>query len=306
MDGTSKKTGWNTEKFNLGLMEGLGFLFIIAFVFVPFIGVVIAFLNYRPGWALSDCKFVGLKNFIDMFSGVNEFPMALRNTLALGILGILVSWVPVLFAVMLNEVRNKPFQRVIQTTSAFPNFLSWIIVYSLAVGFFAQEDGLVNRILFNLGLIERPTSVLTNAGFAWVFQTLLGLWKGTGWGAIVYIAAIAGLDPNLYEAARIDGAGRFRCIWHITLPGIVPTYLVLLMLRVASILSTGFEQYYVFHNPMIHMYIEVIDTYVYRTGITLGDFPMATAVGLMKSLVSIALLFSFNLISDKLFKRKII
>lgn len=296
----------NGERIQLGLMEGFGFLFIVAFVFIPFIGIIIAFLDYRPGWSLSDCTFVGFANFIDMFSGGNQFLLALRNTLVLGLLGIAVSWVPMMFAILLNEVKNRPFQRVIQTTSAFPNFLSWIIIYSLAIGFFAQDDGIFNLFLIRSGLVEKPTSLLTQAKITWFFQTALGIWKGTGWGAIVYIAAISGLDPCLFEAARIDGADRFQCIWHITLPGIIPTYLVLLLLRIASILSTGFEQFYVFHNPMVHEYIEVIDTYVYRSGMTQGDFPMATAVGLTKSFVSIVLLFLFNFISGKLFKRNIV
>ena len=296
----------NNEKISMMVMSIPFFILIIMFSYVPLWGWVMAFFKYYPGLSISETEFVGLKYFVELFSSISDFPLVIRNTLMFSVLGIAVSFAPAILAIMLNEVKSNPFKRTIQTVVSFPNFISWIIIYSVVMSFFSYDDGLLNDILLKLHLISKPTNILVNAQATWVFQTVLSLWKGIGWSSIIYIAAISGINVELYEAAKIDGASRLQCIRHVTIPGLMPTYIVLLLLSIGNILSTGFEQYYVFHNPIVHDYIEVLDTYVYRVGLTQGNFSSATAVGIMKTFISIMMLISFNRLSRKLLGRTII
>ena len=270
-------------------------LLILVFIFsyVPLFGWIYAFFDYRAGYKLFDQVFVGLRNFRRILDPYSGFLNALQNTLVLNGLGLLVSPLPIVFAILLAELRQKRISRVVQTISSIPNFISWVLVYSLAFSFFASE-GLVNLLFLNLRLINRPTNVLGDPNIAYFFQTIMLLWKTMGWSAIIYIAAMSGIDQELYSAAEVDGAGRFQKVWHVTIPGILPTYIVLLLLAVSNILSNSFEQFFVFRNPLVTSKLTTLDIFIYLRGIAAGDFAFATAVGIMRSIVSITLLFSVN------------
>jgi len=275
-------------------------IFIIMFSYVPLMGWVLAFFNYKPGMPFNSMPFVGLRYFNWIFT--NEFPEIKRvmvNTLALSGLGLLFSPMPMLLSLLLNEVFSTKYKRVVQTVTTLPNFVSWVIIFSLAFGMFSTE-GIVNSMLMNLGLIEKRLMVLDNVNIVWGFQTAMGIWKGLGWGAIIYIAAITGIDTELYEAATVDGAGRLARAIYITIPGLLPTYFVLLLLSIGGLLSAaGLDQYLVFHNGLVAPKIETLDYYVYRVGILANSYSFTIAVGILKSLISITLLFSANLLSKR-------
>ncbi len=268
-----------------------------AFSYVPLFGWIYAFFDYKPGIPLSQTPFIGLENFRLMFDDPRMGPV-LINTLALSLLSIATAPIPVLFAVMVSEVRSGWFKRLVQTTSTLPHYISWVIVYSLAFSMFSTE-GAINAILYKLGISDMPVNVLGNYDRVWTVQTLLLLWKSVGWSAIIYLAAIVSIDSEQYDAAKVDGAGRLRIIWHITIPNIMPTFIVLLLLSISNLLSAGFEQYLVFTNAIVADRIEVLDLYVYRLGLITGDYSYSTAVGIFKSVISIVLLFSVNFLSKK-------
>lgn len=290
--GHRKKDGYKL------LLAALPFLIIaFAFSYVPLFGWIYAFFDYHPGIPLSRSAFVGLANFRDMFGDSRMGPV-LVNTLALSALSILTAPIPMLFAILVSEVRSGWFKRLVQTVSTLPHYISWIIVYALAFSMFSTE-GAVNTMLIKTGIGGSPVDVLGNYDRVWTVQTLLLLWKSVGWSAIIYLAAIVSIDSEQYDAAKVDGAGRRRTIWHITLPSIMPTFIVLLLLSISNLLSAGFEQYLVFSNVMVADRIEVLDLYVYRLGLVTGDYSYSTAVGMFKSVISIGLLFAVNLLSKK-------
>ncbi len=291
---------FRSVKLPLMLMTVPFFLLVLVFAYVPIFGWVMAFQDYFPGKGMLSQSFVGFKHFERMFAD-DEFYRALRNTLVLSFLGLLVSPAPMALALLLNEVRRKWFRKTIQIITSFPNFISWIIVFSVFFAFFSVEDGVINKLFLELGIWKTPSNILADPSAAWVFQTLVGMWKGLGWGAIIYLAALAGIDQELYEAARVDGANRFREAWHISLPGMLPTFVVLFILGIGGMLSGGgFEQMFTFSNPMVVEKLDNLDTYVYRTGLQGIAFSYATAVGLAKSLVSILLLLGANAISKRI------
>jgi putative aldouronate transport system permease protein len=217
---------------------------------------------------------------------------------AISFLGIATSVLPLAFAIFLNEVRARWFRNSVQTLTALPNFISWVLVYMIAFSLFSSS-GLVNDVLMDAGLITAPAKFLDTDQHVWITMTLWSVWKGLGWGAIIYLAAIAGIDQSLYESARIDGAGRFQTMWYITVPQLMPTYLVLLLLSIANILNNGMEQYYVFQNAFNKETIQVLDLYVYNIGMTGNSLSLATAIGMLKSLISVALLLTVNAISKR-------
>ncbi|MCL2060324.1 MAG: ABC transporter permease subunit [Oscillospiraceae bacterium] len=287
------------ERLRLLLLAIPFVVFIFMFSYVPLFGWIYSFFNYKPGIPLSRTPFVGLENYALIFTFYKkQIWGVLRNTLIFSSLGLLCSPLPMLFAIFLNEIKSLRFKKLVQTTTTLPHFISWIIVFSLAFSIFS-DSGVVNNILISLGLIENPTMLLGNSDVVYIFQMMLGWWKSTGWGAIIYIAAISGIDMELYDAAAVDGAGRFARMRHITVPGLLPTYLVLLLLSIGSIISVGFDQYFVFYNALVADKIEVIDTFVFRVGISKNDYSFATAVGIMKTFISLMLLFSANNIAKK-------
>ncbi len=271
---------------------------VILFNYVPLFGWIYSLFDYRPGISLWKCDFVGLEYFKLFLTDKYDMYRVMKNTIVFALIGYLVSPLPMLFAILLNEVKCAPYKKVVQTISTMPNFVSWVIVYSLMFTIFST-DGLFNEILMNMGLIERPTNVLADASAVYWFQTLLGQWKNLGWSSIVYLAAISGIDQEMYEAASIDGANRLQSTWHITIPSLMPTYIVLLLLSIGNFVSVGFDQYFVFKNNVTSVNIEVLDVYVYRIGLMNADYSYGVAIGIMKSVVSITLLFIANFISKK-------
>lgn len=220
----------------------------------------------------------------------------LKNTLIMSGLGIATSWVPMAFAIFLTEIRCGWFRRIVQTFTTIPNFISWVLVYAIAFAIFSTE-GFVNNFLTDITGTAHTTNYLLGESGTWFKMLAWGMWKGTGWSAIIYISGISGIDQQLYEAATVDGAGRFQKMWHITVPGLIPTFCVLLLMSVANILSNGMDQYLVFENAKNAVDIEVLDLYVYKIGIGKGLVPLSTVVGMVKTLVSVTLLFLANGVS---------
>ena len=289
------------EKYRLFIMFLPVLLLSFVFAYLPIYGWRYAFYDAKAGQELGvDAAFVGWQNFTNLINDPGtsqQILQVLRNTLIMSGLGIATSWLPIAFAVLLAEIRSTKFQRTVQTLTTIPNFISWVLVYAIAICIFST-DGFINSFLTNvLHQSGANTNYLQIADHTWLKMLLWGTWKGIGWSAIVYIAGIAGIDQQLYEAARVDGANRFHCIWHITIPGLLPTYMVMLLMSIAGILSNGMEQYLVFENAMNKDVIEVLDLYVYHIGIGQNQIPLSTVVGISKSLVGVTLLFGANGIS---------
>lgn len=271
------------------------------FSYFPLHGWIYAFYDYRAPLKLSQCEFVGGKWFMTLFSNktqVSQLMVVMKNTFALSFLGIATSFLPVLFAIFLNEIKCKWCKNLVQTITTIPNFISWTLVYAIAFALFSTT-GMVNSLLQRLGIIETAIKFLDTNSHVWLSMILWSMWKGMGWNAIMYLAAIAGIDQELYEAARVDGAGRFQLMRSITIPSLLPTYFVMLMLSIANFLSNGMDQYYVFQNAFNKTSIQVLDLYVYNIGVTGKSLSLATAIGILKSLVSLTLLFTVNTISKK-------
>jgi putative aldouronate transport system permease protein len=299
-------------KYKLFLLLLPFLILITAFSYLPLAGWRFAFFNYRPGIPLKWADFAGLKWFASIISSQarrSEVIRVMKNTLAMSGLGILTSWFPVVFAVMLTEFKNVRYQKIVQTLTTVPNFISWVMVYSFAFMLFSVDAGLVNRFLIDYGYIDKGVNFLLSGDHIWLKMTAWNIWKGLGWGAIIYFAAIAGIDQELYEAATIDGAGRWGQIWHITIPGILPTYFVLLMLSIANLINNGMDQYFVFRNAFNQETVEVLDLYVYYVGFGKGStsgIPFATVISMLKSIISVTLLFSVNGLSRLLRKESIV
>lgn len=271
------------------------------FSYFPLHGWIYAFFDYKPPLKLSQCDFVGLKWFETLFTNktqIMQMLQVMKNTFAMSLLGILTSILPIGFAIFLNEIKCKWFKNLVQTLTTLPNFISWVLVYSVAFSLFS-DSGMMNTLLQNIGIITEPIKFLDSDKHVWLWMTLWNIWKGLGWGAIMYLAAIAGIDAELYEAARVDGANRFQLMRNITLPALMPTFFVLLMMAVANFLNNGMDQYYVFQNSFNKEHIQVLDLYVYNIGMTGSSLSLATAISMMKSIVSVTLLFIVNFVSKK-------
>lgn len=294
-----RRRGTSSAKRTLLLMALPCAVALIVFSYLPLLGWAIAFFDYKPGLRLFETDFVGLKYFVMAFDDP-EMLLVLRNTLVMSFLGLLASPLSVIFAVFLAEMRSKKLQKAIQTTTTLPHFVSWVLVYAVCYVMLSVSDGLVNKVLLGLHLISSPLNPLADPDIVWYLQTAIGIWKGLGFGAIIYIAAIVGIDQEQYDAAAVDGAGRFRRMWHITVPGLVPTFVTLLLLSIGGMLNNGFEQYYLFQNGLVQEKIQVLDLYVYRVGIYMNNYPMSTAIGMAKSIVSVALLMTANFLSKKM------
>lgn len=269
----------------------------LVFSYIPLFGWSVAFFDYKAGFSLLQCEFVGLKHFVSLFANDvirRDIIRVLTNTLGMSLIGLATSFLPMMFAVFLSEIRSNLYRRVIQTVTTIPNFISWVLVYSMAYAMFSVSDGFVNHLLMSVGLIDMPINFLASSEHVWVTMWGYGTWKTLGWSAIMYVAAITSIDGELFEAADIDGASRMQRIWYITIPSLLPTFFVLLMLSIANILSNGMDQYFVFQNAMNRSSIEVLDLYVYNKGIAGSSISFSTAAGMLKSLVSLALLFLAN------------
>lgn len=283
------------------------FLYILPFI------ILVAIFSYYPlyGWAYAFYDYVPpnqptvaepiFKWFQKLFSNevqIKNTVRVLRNTFAISGINLLFSWFPMIFAVFLNEIKCRPFKKFVQTVTTLPNFISWVLVFSIAFNVFSTT-GVVNEVLKGLGLIEQPINFLQSGENMWFKMWLWNTWKNAGWAAIMYIAAITGIDEEMKEAARVDGASRMQIIRHITIPSILPTYFVLVMLNIANFLSSGMEQFYVFQNSFNTHAIEVLDLYVYNTAMQ-GGYSLATAISILKTIVSVVLLVVTNKISKKI------
>ncbi len=309
--GMKAKSAINTRRsgFQLFLLTLPFLVLVFLFSYVPLYGWVYALFDYRAGMKLGDSEFVGFKYFAELVN--NEFVRedvlrVLRNTFAMSFLGILTAPLPAIFAMMLSEIRSSRFKKTVQTLTTLPNFISWILMYSVVWAIFSVGDGFMNRFLLAAGFIETEINFLASPDYIWLKMVGYGLWKGLGWGAIIYLAAIASIDQELYEAATVDGAGRFQKMWHITVPGLQATFFVLLLLSIANFINNGVDQYYVFQNPLNKSHIEVLDLYVYNQGILGNNISYSTVVGILKTIVSVTLLFFANGLSKLIRKESII
>lgn len=289
------------ESYKLFLLALPVIMYIFVFKYMPLWGWSYAFFSYRPGLSLAQCDFVGLQNFENLFGNAvmrqNLFRV-LRNTFGIQILNYVLMPVPMLFAIFLSEIKSKRFQKVIQTVTTLPHFISWVIMFSLASSIFGSS-GLINSMIHDMGF-EATINILTTDDHVWITQTLLNLWKSMGWNAIVYFAAITGLDQQVYEAAEIDGANRWQKISKITIPLLMPTFFVLLVINIGNFLNSGIDQFLAFSNALNMSQIEVLDLYVYNLGIGSGQISFSVAVGIMKSVVAVILFASANFASKKI------
>jgi putative aldouronate transport system permease protein len=264
----------------------------IIFRYIPMYGVNIAFKEYNLFAGVAKSPWVGFANFREIFM-MKNFYMALRNTLLLNITGLLFGFpAPIILAILLNELRVVKFKKIAQTLFYLPHFLSWVIIGGMVLQIFSPTTGTINAMIMRLG--GASISFLTEK-WHWLFTyTGIGIWQGAGWGTIIYLAAITGINEELYEAAEVDGAGRLRKIWHITLPGIRPTIVILLILNVGTMVSIGFEQPYILGNVLVRDFSEVLSTFVYRIGLQSMRFSIATAAGVFQSVTGLILLLIAN------------
>ncbi|MDE5802778.1 MAG: ABC transporter permease subunit [Lachnospiraceae bacterium] len=287
------------SKFKLFLMFLPFAALCFVFSYLPLYGWRYAFYDYTSGGTLSKDNFVGFQYFTMLFQNAatrSDIVRVLRNTLAMSGLGIATSWLPMAFAIFLAEVKSPGMRRFVQTFATIPNFISWVLVYAIALAIFSS-DGFISSMMVNTGVWTEGKNMMMSSSNHWLKMLAWGTWKGLGWSAIIYIAGISGIDQQLYEAATVDGAGRFQKMWHITLPGLIPTYMVMLLMAVAGILSNGMDQYMVFDNANNTNFNMVLDLYVYKLGIMNGAIPLSTMIGMVKSVVSVVLLFGANTIS---------
>lgn len=265
----------------------------VIFYYLPLGGWVIAFQNYKPALGMFKSEFVGLQKFQQLFSD-SSFLEVIRNTLAMGVINLVLTFVAaIVFAILLNEIRMKFAKKAVQTISYLPHFLSWIVVTGILRDILSGT-GIVNELLMKAGATDQAINFFANPDYFWWIVGFSNVWKETGWNAIIYLAAITAIDPSLYEAAAIDGAGRWAKIRHIILPGIRPTVMILLLMNVGNVLNAGFEVQYLLGNGLVQSVSQTIDIYVLKWGISQGDYAIGTAAGIFKSFVSIVLIVLAN------------
>lgn len=282
-------------------------IIVLLFSYYPLYGWIYAFHDYMPPNDITEETWVGAKWLLTIFNNptrVEGVLRVLRNTFVMSGISLLFSWFPMVFAVFLNEIRNKPFRKFVQTVTTLPNFISWVLVYAVAFSLFGT-NGAVNSVLKELGFVTESIPFLQQVDGPlmgpwdgiWFRMWLWLTWKNAGWAAIMYLAAISGIDDQMIEAAKVDGASRMKIIWHITIPSLLPTYFVIVMLNLANFLSNGMDQYFVFQNAFTQDYVEVLDLYVYNIAMNTdarGLYPLATAISILKSGVSVILLVVTN------------
>lgn len=280
------------------LLLAPGAIYFMIFKYAPMWGLILAFQNYNPFGGIWKSEFVGLAHFVELVES-DYFLIMLRNTFFINLFGLIFYFpLPVVLALLLNEVRVEVFKRISQSVIYLPHFLSWVVVASVTYFVLSYEVGLVNKLYQALGLERIP--FLSKTNYFWGILTAQTIWKEAGWGTIIFLAAVAGVDPQRYEAAVIDGATRFRQIWHVTLPAIRPTILILLILRLGSMADVGFEQVVLMMNPQVISVAEVFDTYSFNQGILLGQYSLGVTVGIFKGLIGLAFVLISNYIVKKL------
>ena len=270
----------------------------VIFCYLPLAGWVMAFQNYKPKDGLFHSAFIGLAKFKQLFSDTT-FLRVIRNTLGMGVINLVVTFImAIVFAILLNEVKSNGGKKVVQTISYLPHFLSWIIVTGILHDALSST-GIINELLLKFHILDQPLNFFAHPKFFWPIVAFANVWKETGWNAIIYLSAITAIDPSLYEAANIDGAGRWARIRYVTLPGIKPTIMILLLMNVGNVLNAGFEIQYLLGNGLVKSVSETIDIYVLKWGISQNDFAIGTAAGIFKSFVSIVLIIIANQIEKK-------
>ncbi len=280
------------------IWSGLIVIYGVIFYYLPLIGWLMAFQNFKPAKGIFGSEFIGMAKFQRLFSDAT-FIRVIRNTLAMGVINLVVTFImAILFAILLNELKSKGGKKVVQTISYLPHFLSWIIVTGILHDALSGT-GIINEVLTSLNLIKQPINFFAHEQYFWPIVAFANVWKETGWNAIIYLAAITSIDPSLYEAASIDGAGRWAKIKHVTLPGIKPTIMILLLMNVGNVLNAGFEIQYLLGNGLVQNVSQTIDIYVLKWGISQGDYAIGTAAGIFKSLVSIVLIVICNQIAKR-------
>lgn len=290
------KTIFAREKY-LYILALPGLLFFLIFKYFPIWGLALAFKNYSPYLGFWKSEWVGFKYFVEFFTNP-DFLLLFRNTMAISLLNIMFFFpIPIVLALLINEVRNMKFKKTIQTIIYLPHFLSWVIIAGICFIILGQSDGVINKIIVELG--GQPIGFLTEPNYFWGLLTAQSIWKEAGWGTIIFLAALSGINQDLYEAAQIDGANRWQQTLNITLPGIKSTIVVLLILRLGQVMEVGFEQVYLMMSSPVSHVGDVFDTYVYRTGIQNGRFSYATVVGIFKSVVGLVLVVSANRLAKK-------
>ena len=304
----NKKTKWQTlSKQKLLMAMSIPFvLYIILFRYVPLWGWTMAFQNYKPNKDFFHQTWVGFKWFAELFKN-REFILSLRNTICMSLISTALGYITaIVIAVFLNEVRNITVKRFVQTVSYLPHFLSWIIVTGLVANALSVEDGTINNILMALHLVKEPIKFLSIPKYFWHIIGWTYVWKEVGWNTIVYLGAMTAIDPTLYEAAEIDGCGRLRKIFHITLPGIKPTIIIMMIMSAGHILDANFEMPYLLQNGMIQDVASTIDIFVFKYGFKLFNFSLATAAGIFKNVVNIILLVVANSIAKRAGEERLI
>lgn len=290
----------------LTLMVLPALIFVAVFSYSPLTGWGMAFFRYRPGRGIFEGDFLGLEMFQDFFYDMSGSWYVLKNTLGINLFVIIINIsLAILVSILINEMRMKRMKKVVQTVTFFPYFISWVITYTVFQMFFSTSNGMVNQILEFFGVIDKGIDFLGDPDLAWFIMIVASAWKSTGYNSVIFLSSISSIDAELYEAAQIDGASRLRRIWSITLPHLLPTLSVLLIMNAGWILNSNFEQFFLFSNMSNQTGMEVFDTYIYRYGMGMLNFSYATAVGMMKSVASIALLIFANSFSKAVSKRGI-
>lgn len=297
-----KKRLWRNKYLYIMLIPGI--LFFVLFKYLPMYGLIISFQDYKPYQGITGSEWVGMEHFKRLFTEP-DFLKILGNTLILFAMNILLYFpVPIILALMLNELRGSFFKRFFQTLVYLPHFMSWVIIVSITYVMVTMDGGIINELLSYFGFEQ--VNFLLNPGWFRPMYIIQIIWREAGWGTIIYLASIAAIDPGLYEAARMDGAGRIRQIWHITLPAIRSVIITLLILKIGSVLDLGFEHVYLMLNSMNRNVAEIIDTYVYTAGLRQGQFSYSTAIGFFKSIIGLIMVMSVNKLSKKWAKKAFI
>ncbi|WP_211748441.1 ABC transporter permease subunit [Paenibacillus sp. Marseille-Q4541] len=280
-------------------MALLGIAWMFIFNYIPMYGIIIAFKEYNIIGTISEAPWVGLDHFKEFFEDEN-LGNVIRNTLGMSLLKLVIGFpLPIVFALFLNELRSVRFKRTVQTISYLPHFLSWVVLGGI-LATWLSETGIINDFLMALNFIDAPITYLAEPKYFWTIIITSDIWKELGWSAIIYLAAISSVSPEMYEAATIDGAGRFQKMWYVTLPSIKSTITILFILAVSGVLNSNFDQILVLRNSLNDSASNVIDYYVYQTGLLSGRYSYATAVGLLKSVIALILLLIANKVSKKI------
>ena len=287
------------EQWDLQVLVLPGILLLFVFSYIPIYGLIMAFQEYRLGDFPGMSQWVGFLQFEYIFSDSN-LPLVLRNTMVISLLKLTIGFVcPIIFAVFLNEMGNQTIKKTIQTVSYLPHFISWTVCALLMFDFLSTDGGAVNEMLMGIGLIDKPIGFFQDGKYFWGIALLTDIWKELGWNSIIFISALAGIDPELYDAARIDGAGRWKQTLYITLPCLIPTIVILFILRIGQIMNVGYEKIILMYGPATYETADVISSYVYRVGLTSADYSYSTAINLFNSVINFVVLFAANHISKR-------